>query len=416
MTTGVTLRIDPATSQVNLGGVFTLALYADAGAQQVDRIDTFLDFAPAFLRVVDDAGNEVGAIAPASTSPLKQVLTNQVDNATGRMHFSVERLTTDPAATGSFLLATTRVKAIAAPPEGVTSVSFSNVAPRQTDAVFQEVSVLGATLSGTVVVGTRSLSFTSVPVKGGHGFALGVQPVVAVQSSGATITADNSTVVTLRIKPGTGAPGAVLTCTGGLSKTVSAGVATFAGCTIDLRNTHPDPALRHPSYVLEATAANASAAETPPFAVGWAGDANGNCLVDIADFSLLVKGFGKALGDAGFDAGADMDGDNRVSILDFSVLVTLFGTRCPTLTVSLSPAGEGTAVTVTGAGYVAYQNVTLVLDGAVMATTPPTVVANDNGGFTASFTVAGGLAPGTHVVRASQPSGRVVAAAVVTAP
>ena len=54
------------------------------------------------------------------------------------------------------------------------------------------------------------------------------QPSVAVTDAGGNvITTDNSTVVTISINanPGT------FSCTGGLSKTVTAGVAPFAGCT-----------------------------------------------------------------------------------------------------------------------------------------------------------------------------------------
>jgi hypothetical protein len=39
--------------------------------------------------------------------------------------------------------------------------------------------------------------------------------------------------VTLSIKAGTGTSGAVLTCSGGLNKVAVAGLATFAGCSIN---------------------------------------------------------------------------------------------------------------------------------------------------------------------------------------
>ena len=81
---------------------------------------------------------------------------------------------------------------------------------------------LGAALGGTVPVG-------------GVGVAWTIQPRVAVQNtSGQTITSDNGTQVTLSITPSTpltGGPG-TLTCTGGTTATVSAGVATFSGCAI----------------------------------------------------------------------------------------------------------------------------------------------------------------------------------------
>jgi hypothetical protein len=72
------------------------------------------------------------------------------------------------------------------------------------------------------------LAFTTQPGDGVVGSALSAQPVVAVKDAGnATITSDNSTAVTLALN-GAG----TLTCTGGLTKTVSAGMATFAGCAV----------------------------------------------------------------------------------------------------------------------------------------------------------------------------------------
>jgi hypothetical protein len=75
------------------------------------------------------------------------------------------------------------------------------------------------------------LTFTTQPGGGTAGGAWAQQPVVAVQNaSNATVTTDNTTVVTLAI--GTNPGGGTLTCTGGNSRTVAAGVASFSGCSI----------------------------------------------------------------------------------------------------------------------------------------------------------------------------------------
>jgi hypothetical protein len=65
------------------------------------------------------------------------------------------------------------------------------------------------------------------------GTVFAAQPVVAVRAGSTTAVNDDVSVVTLSLKTGTGATGATLSCTGGLSKTVVDGVATFAGCMID---------------------------------------------------------------------------------------------------------------------------------------------------------------------------------------
>lgn len=85
----------------------------------------------------------------------------------------------------------------------------------------------------SVGAGASKLGFTTQPTNGVAGTALPSQPVVAVQdAAGATVTSDSATVVTLALT-GSG----TLTCTGGLSKTATSGVATFAGCTVSAAGT-----------------------------------------------------------------------------------------------------------------------------------------------------------------------------------
>ena len=65
--------------------------------------------------------------------------------------------------------------------------------------------------------------------------AFATQPVVTMQDAGGnTVTADVSTVVLTLTTPGL----ATLACTGTTSKAAVAGVATFAGCNVDLAGTY----------------------------------------------------------------------------------------------------------------------------------------------------------------------------------
>lgn len=79
-----------------------------------------------------------------------------------------------------------------------------------------------------------NLGFTTQPsASNTTGTAFATQPVVAVRdAANATVTTDNTTVVTLALTGGAG----TLSCTGGNSKTVVAGVATFAGCKVTNAN------------------------------------------------------------------------------------------------------------------------------------------------------------------------------------
>src|SRR5262249_17596890 len=71
-----------------------------------------------------------------------------------------------------------------------------------------------------------ALAFTTYPASTTPS-QLTPQPAVSVVHPGGNVlTTDNSTVITLAISSNTG----TFSCTGGLSKTVSGGTATFSGC------------------------------------------------------------------------------------------------------------------------------------------------------------------------------------------
>ena len=72
------------------------------------------------------------------------------------------------------------------------------------------------------------------------------QPSVAVADAGGNvITSDNSTVVTISINANAG----TFSCTGGLSKTVTAGIAPFAGCTQTSTGNYTLTAISSPALV-----------------------------------------------------------------------------------------------------------------------------------------------------------------------
>ena len=83
-----------------------------------------------------------------------------------------------------------------------------------------------------ITVGSAAqLAFTTQPGGGTGGTAWTTQPVVTVQDAGGNTVTSSSASITLAI--GTNPGGGTLTCTGGLSKSASSGVATFAGCRIN---------------------------------------------------------------------------------------------------------------------------------------------------------------------------------------
>jgi hypothetical protein len=132
-------------------------------------------------------------------------------------------------------------------------------------------------LTFTITAVATKLGFTVQPAGAVAATAFTTQPVVAVQdATSATVTANNTTSVTLALV-GSG----TLTCTGGLSKTVTAGVATFAGCAVDTAGTGLTITASATSLTLAtsaafdvAAAAPASSAQVivavPPQGISWA--------------------------------------------------------------------------------------------------------------------------------------------------
>lgn len=132
---------------------------------------------------------------------------------------------------------------------GAANVTVFNPAPGGGTAV--------TPVTFTITASASQLAFTTQPGAGVAGSALAAQPVVAVQTSAnATVTSDSSTSVTLSLN-GSG----TLTCTGGLTKTVSAGVASFAGCSVSPAGT---------GYTITASATGLTSATSGAFDVSAA--------------------------------------------------------------------------------------------------------------------------------------------------
>jgi hypothetical protein len=120
-------------------------------------------------------------------------------------------------------------------------------------------SYTGASSATFTVTGPADhLAFAQQPAGATVGTAFPAQPVVAVQDAGSSImTADQTTLVTLSATGGAG----VLSCTGGLTRQVVNGLATFLGCTVTAAGTYT----LHPtsSPVLTAVDSNSFTMTTP---------------------------------------------------------------------------------------------------------------------------------------------------------
>ena len=117
----------------------------------------------------------------------------------------------------------------------------------------------GTSTAFSVAVGAPAkLAFTTTPTSIVAGAAFGTQPTVGVQDAGGNLATAATDQVTLAITTGTGTAGASLTCTGGVMKSASAGLAAYNGCTVDRVGT---------GYTLTASAAGLTSAASGGFAV-----------------------------------------------------------------------------------------------------------------------------------------------------
>ena len=113
-----------------------------------------------------------------------------------------------------------------------------------------------------VALAPVALRFLAQPSAGVVGVAFPVQPAVAlVDASGQTFVGDASSGTTVSLALASPVPGLSLTCTGGLSRGVVGGVATFDGCLLNGSA---------PGVVLVASTPGLAPASTAPFPVAAA--------------------------------------------------------------------------------------------------------------------------------------------------
>jgi len=105
----------------------------------------------------------------------------------------------------------------------------------------------------------KQVGFYGQPVAGPGGLDFPTQPVIAIQDAGGSMVSSATGTITIGITPGTGTPGAILDCPGGLTRTIAAGTAAFTGCTIDLAGT---------GYTLTATSGALTKGVSAKFNVG----------------------------------------------------------------------------------------------------------------------------------------------------
>jgi trimeric autotransporter adhesin len=238
----------------------------------------------------------------------KVVFTTQPTNSTGGVAFPAQPavaiensagtvITTDTSAV-SLALQTAggaTLSCAANPRSAVVGVATFSACAINKPGTYNLVATDGSLASATSVAFTISvgpavkLAFTASPTDSFASGAFYSQPVVAVQDAGGNTVTSNSSSVTLVITT----PAGALACTAN-PKPASAGIATFAGCTISQVGTYTLTA----SDGLLATAISAQfVVSTAPTNLAWSGDATTVCTTRTGtQFALVFDGCSLILG------------------------------------------------------------------------------------------------------------------------
>lgn len=192
-------------------------------------------------------------ISPAVVATIQDASGNTVTSSTATVNVAI---TTNP---GGGTLSGTVSKAAAS---GVAtfadlSINKSGTGYKLTLTSTGLTSAASSTFNVTAGTATQVV-FTQEPGGGTGGVAWTTQPLVAIRDTFGNTATTSSASVTLTVTPGTGTTGAALTCTAN-PKAATSGVATFAGCKIDLAGT---------GYTLAATATGLTSDVSTAFDVG----------------------------------------------------------------------------------------------------------------------------------------------------
>ncbi len=224
---------------------------------------------------------------------------------------------------------------------------------------------------------TASTCSTTAPTNTTGGTTFIPQPTIVVQDvNGNTVTSDNTTTVALSIASGTplGTMAGTLTCTGGLTLRVTAGVASFSGCSIDKAATgYRLTATSYPVYTSATSNAFNVAVGTPTKLV-WTAQPNSGVAAQPFATQPVVS-----ITDAGGNVVTTAGATITLSILNNPAGGTLTCTGGLSKATYLGAATfSGCAINNAGVGYTlaaTAANVSPVVSLASIATNPFTVVA-----------------------------------------
>jgi uncharacterized repeat protein (TIGR02543 family) len=352
---GARMYLDQPTTNRSLGEVFTLDIKADTGSGTADTVDAYLNFDPAYLQVVDMSGQPAATIEENSALGLALTL-NTVDNVAGQINFSASKYTT-PALSGTLMVATVRLKALAV--VSATPVAFVRSGGRYSD-LLRAGDSLNPTLAGSAVnvaPGVILNGRLALERRGTAGDPRWVTPLYRMASTG-EVTGG------VRVyHAGTLNPAGIYSAT----------TDAYGHVTVTLTGLNPGV------YDLQVKSANTlsnkrlsvslPAMSEVNFGTLLVGDANGNDAVNGGDVSYMIPAFTRCAGDSAYRREADTNGDGCVNGGDVSALVPNYTRAGPVIVSGALTSAKPAAGPAAGAGLMLTSPISSPVIGEVFTAT-----------------------------------------------
>ncbi len=147
---GVRLLVQPQTPVARVGDVVEVSIDVEAGERRVDGVAAFVDFDP-----------KVFALEGVTSSGRLPLQLFQRRDARGQLDFIVGTFGSYP--TGTFPVASLRLRVIGAPVEGAARIDIVDVGRRHSDVTFGGLSILGERVAGEVEIAAGEAVVAVVP-------------------------------------------------------------------------------------------------------------------------------------------------------------------------------------------------------------------------------------------------------------
>ncbi len=225
------------------------------------------------------------------------------------------------------------------------------------------------------------------------GIAFATQPAVAVRAGASnTATHDQGTIVTLSIQAGTGATGATLSCTGGLSRTAVNGIASFSGCSIDKISpsspANPYKLVASATSLTSAVSSNVTITAGPATKLGFTAQPTSGVAAQAFPIQPIV-----AVQDAGGNTVTSGTNSNATVVLSLGAAPSGAVLTCTGGNVKIAVAG---VATFTGCSVNAAGTYTLVAAATGLTSATSTSFVVTVPGATITLTTSAPIPPGAH--------------------